>query len=152
MEEENISPGVQLLQAPQASGQSPWGYLHNLPFLVLIPWLLSPHGSFVGLLTGSPIARLHPQAFKSCSCPALRPKIGPRGSDRDVCALIDGEPNMSEARSWGETPSYVAENSQDVTAIFATWEKRRLLFIGGADIKLTHPSVSREACSWAPAS
>lgn len=58
---------------------------------------------------------------------------------------------MPEAKSWGETPSCVAKNSQDVTAICATWEKRRLLFIGGTDIKSTHKFPGRPAAG-APAS
>ena len=52
---------------------------------------------------------------------------------------------MPEAKSWGETPSCVAKNSQDVTAICATWEKRRLLFIGGIGGRLAYQLPGKPA-------
>ena len=37
-------------------------------------------------------------------CPASRPKKEPRVDDRDISGLMDGGADMSEARSWSDTP------------------------------------------------
>ena len=50
----------------------------------------SPRVTLRPLLHQSPRAGLHPQACKPWSCPTLRPKKGPRDSDRDINGLLDG--------------------------------------------------------------
>ena len=72
-----------------------------------------------------------PQAYKACTCWALRWKKEPRVSDGDISGLIGGGAYTSKARSWSDTPLCVADSRQDMVAIFAPGGNGRLLDIGG---------------------
>lgn len=50
-----------------------------------------------------------PEAYKPCTCPFQRPKKEPGVNDRDIHGLMDGELNISEAKSWSDTPMCVAD-------------------------------------------
>ena len=59
-----------------------------------------------------------PQAYKACACPASRLKKEPGVSNRDINGLMDGGADLSEARSWSDTPACVVDSGQDMAAVF----------------------------------
>ena len=67
-----------------------------------------------------------PQVYKSCVCPDSRPRKEPGVSDKDISSLLDGESDMSETKSWSDTPQSSAEGRQDLVGVFTPGEKRRL--------------------------
>lgn len=48
------------------------------------------------------------QACKPCSCPASRPKIEPRDSDKDFNSVLDRGSHVSKAKDPGVTPTEAA--------------------------------------------
>ena len=75
---------------------------------------------------GGGVVGLHPQACKSCACPASRAKKEPGVSNRDILrGLMNGRPYMSEARSWRDTPLCAVDSRQSLE-IFATGDTGRL--------------------------
>ena len=66
------------------------------------------------------------QAYKACVCPASRLKKEPGVSNRDINGLMDGGADLSEARSWSDTPACVADGGQDKAASYSPPRKGRL--------------------------
>ena len=118
----------------------------NFPFPVLYFPTSRRSREFPRSLGCSALLRCTPQAYKACVCPALRPKKEPGVRNRDVSGLADGGADLSEARSWSDTPACVvdggqdkaADGGQDMAASFSPPRKGRLpvrgeLTSGGLD-------------------
>ena len=79
------------------------------------------------------------EVCKPCSCPVSRLKKEPRYSNRDINGLLDKGTYMSEAKVPGATlPLWMAGSRQATAAVFATWWRKRLPFIGGIDVRWAH--------------
>ena len=66
------------------------------------------------------------QACKAFTFPASRSNKESGVSDRNISSLLDGESDMSETKSWSDTPQSSAEGRQDLVGVFTPGEKRRL--------------------------
>ena len=80
-----------------------------------------------------------PQAYKACPCPASRPKKEPRVSNRDINGLMDGGADLSEAKSWSDTPPYGADGRQEKAAVFTPGRRKgEITSYRGNDVRWAH--------------
>ena len=95
---------------------------------------LSPHFYISLYLT----VGLDPAGLQALQLPSLETEIEeePGDSDRDINGLIDG--GILPKVSWSNTPPCAADSEQEIAAVFTTWGRRRLPFIEGIDIRLSH--------------
>ena len=82
---------------------------------------------------------LHPTSLQALYLPSFKTEERRPGvSNRDINGLMDGGPYMSEARSWGSTPSCALHGGQDTMEVSVPKGKGRLSVIGGIDVRWAH--------------
>lgn len=97
-------------RALQASGLPPWDHPPQLP----VPCLYFPTSRVLTGIASVPWLAHQSlgctsQAFKPCSCPALRPKKEPSDSDRDIKGFSGRGSYTSEAKGPGAMPHHVRQ-------------------------------------------
>ena len=137
MQEKDLSHGSRLPQGPTC-----WWTATSRSCLrssVPHPWLLDLLGVSLASRLADQSLDCTPQSWKPCGCPTSRPKKESGDNDGDLSGFLD--------RSFGDRVGAglkqkvleqqpVDYSGQAITAIFPTQARRRLLFIGGIEVRL----------------
>lgn len=87
----------------------------------------------------------YPQVYKPLQLSSVKTKNEPGDTDKDISVFLDRKSYTSRKKGPGATlPLYIADNSQDMAAIFTSWGRRRWQFIGATDIRLAYQLPGNE--------